>query len=59
MAQVVKMITPIGAGTITAKKINISSDAVVETSTSVSLSTNGGIYSASFTDSTTGTIGNG
>lgn len=56
MAQVIKMIVPAGSGTITAKKINISSDAVVETSSSVSVSTNGGIYSASFTDSTTGTF---
>lgn len=56
MAQVIKMIVPAGAGTITAKKINISSDAVVETSSSVTRSTNGGIYSASFTDSTTGTF---
>ena len=56
MAQVIKMIVPAGVGTITAKKINMSSDAVVETSSSVTRSTNGGIYSASFTDSTTGTF---
>jgi len=56
MAQVIKMITPIGAGTITAKKINTSSDAVVATATSVSLSSNGQVYSASFNDTTTGTF---
>jgi hypothetical protein len=50
------MIVPAGVGTITAKKINLSSDAVVETTSSVTASTNGGVYSASFTDSTTGTF---
>jgi len=56
MAQVIKMITPVGAGTITAKKINTSSDAVVAAAASVSLSTNGEVYSASFNDTTTGTF---
>ncbi len=56
MSQTIKMITPPGAGTITAKKINPTTDAVVETTSSVTISTNGGVYSAVFSDATTGTF---
>ncbi len=56
MSQLIKFIVPAAAGTVTAKKINLSTDAVIETTSTVSVSTNGGIYTATFSDATTGTF---